>query len=174
MLLLSALFVFFISGFWLYCLVDVVLTPSDETGRLPKAAWIAIVAGTFVIGAVIWLAARRPAQPTLAPRPPGSSADGPPASQVPVPRRDARDRRDRRDRRAERRDRGIRNRPGNGERPGNGMRPGSDEPRPADQPDPGGGASGHRPVGPDDDPGFLRSLDRAIHGADAGDEPAAG
>ena len=158
MLLLSALFVFFISGFWLYCLVDVVLTPSNECGRLPKAAWIAIVAGTFVIGAVIWLAARRPAQPTLAPRPPGSSADGPPASQVPGARRDERDRHDRR---AERRGHGTTNRPG------------SDEPRPADQPDPGG-ASGRRPVGPDDDPGFLRSLDRAIHGADAGDNPAAG
>ena len=122
MLLLSALFVFFISGFWLYCLVDVVLTPSNECGRLPKAAWIAIVAGTFVIGAVIWLAARRPAQPTLAPRPPGSSADGPPASQVPGARRDERDRRDRR---AERRGHGTTNRPGDGSRPGNGQHPGN-------------------------------------------------
>ena len=63
MLLLGALFVLFIAGFWLYCLADVALTPSNECRRLPKAAWIAIVAGTFVIGAVLWLAVRPPAQP---------------------------------------------------------------------------------------------------------------
>ncbi len=70
MLLLGALFVFFISGFWVYCLVDVALTPSSEFRRLPKWAWIAFVAVTFVIGAAIWLAVRRPARPTAAPRPP--------------------------------------------------------------------------------------------------------
>jgi hypothetical protein len=99
MLLLGALFALFIGGFWLYCLADVTLTPSDEFGQLPKAAWIAVVAGTFVIGAVAWLAVRRPAQPT-------------------------------------------------------GIRPGKGEPgRPVSQ---AGWA-----VGPDDDPGVLRSLNRA-------------
>ena len=58
MLLLGALFVFFIVGFWLYCLVDVALTPSNECPRLPKAAWLVVVAVTFVIGAVLWLAVR--------------------------------------------------------------------------------------------------------------------
>ena len=62
MLLLGALFALFAGGFWLYCLVDVALTPSDECPRLPKAAWVAVVAGTFVIGAAVWLAVRRPAQ----------------------------------------------------------------------------------------------------------------
>ena len=59
MLLLGALFALFAGGFWLYCLADVTLTPSDECPRLPKAAWVAVVAGTFVIGAAVWLAVRR-------------------------------------------------------------------------------------------------------------------
>ncbi len=71
MLLLGALFVLFAGGFWLYCLADVALTPSDECPRLPKAAWVAVVAGTFVIGAAVWLAVRRPAQLTV--RRPASS-----------------------------------------------------------------------------------------------------
>jgi hypothetical protein len=65
MLLLGALFVLFAGGFWLYCLADVALTPSDECPRLPKAAWVAVVAGTFVVGATVWLAVRRPAQLTV-------------------------------------------------------------------------------------------------------------
>ena len=74
MLLLGALFAAFIVGFWLYCLVDVALTPSNEFRRLPKAGWIAVVAGTLIIGAVAWLAVRRPAQPTVASLFPGSAA----------------------------------------------------------------------------------------------------
>ena len=54
MLLLGALFVLFAGGFWLYCLADVALTPSDECPRLPKAAWVAVVAGTFVVGEAGW------------------------------------------------------------------------------------------------------------------------
>jgi hypothetical protein len=50
MLLLGALFVLFAGGFWLYCLADLALTPSDGCPRLPKAAWVAVVAGTFVVG----------------------------------------------------------------------------------------------------------------------------
>ena len=65
MLLLGALFVLFAGGFWLYCLADLALTPSDEFPRLPKAAWVAVVAGTFVVGAIVWLAVRRPAQLTV-------------------------------------------------------------------------------------------------------------
>jgi len=62
MLLPGALFVLFIAGFWLYCLIDVALTPSNECPRLPKAAWLVIVAVTFVIGAVLWLAVRPPGE----------------------------------------------------------------------------------------------------------------
>ena len=79
MLLLGALFVLFAGGFWLYCLADVALTPSDECPRLPKAAWVAVVAGTFVVGAIVWLAVRRPAQLTvLAGGRPGQPAGGRP------------------------------------------------------------------------------------------------
>jgi phospholipase D-like protein len=90
MLLLGALFALFISGFWVYCLVDVALTPSNEFQRLPKWAWIAFVVGTFVIGAVIWLAVRRPAQPTAAPRPsrpggPDGLGGGHPGNERPRP-----------------------------------------------------------------------------------------
>ncbi len=35
-------------------------------------------------------------------------------------------------------------------------------------------SSRSRPQGPDDDPEFLRSLNRAIHGAQPGDDPATG
>ena len=76
MLLLGALFALFISGFWVYCLVDVALTPSNEFRRLPKWAWNAFVVVTFVIGAAVWLAVRRPAQPIAAPRPPGPGGTG--------------------------------------------------------------------------------------------------
>ncbi|HXP57683.1 MAG TPA: PLDc N-terminal domain-containing protein [Streptosporangiaceae bacterium] len=62
MLLPGALFVLFIAGFWFYCLIDVALTPSNECPRLPKAAWLVIVAVTFVIGAVLWLAVRPPGE----------------------------------------------------------------------------------------------------------------
>jgi hypothetical protein len=79
MLLLGALFALFAGGFWLYCLADVALTPSDECPRLPKAAWVAVVAGTFVIGAAVWLAVRRPAQ--LAG---GRQGKGKPAREEPV------------------------------------------------------------------------------------------
>ena len=139
MLLLGALFALFISGFWLYCLTDLALTPSDECRGLPKAGWIAIVAGTFVIGAVVWLSAGRPAQPAVTELTAG--ADG---------------------------------------TEGDGGHPGNERPRPADEPGaedmPGSEGPGLpvvTPVGPDDDPQFLRSLDRAIHGADAGDDPGA-
>src|ERR1700761_1298477 len=81
MLLLGALFVLFISGFWVYCLVDVSLTPGSEFRRLPKSAWIAFVVVTFVIGAAVWLAVRRPAQPTAVPV--ASRPTGPPGPSGP-------------------------------------------------------------------------------------------
>ena len=141
MLLLGALVALFISGFWVYCLVDVALTPSSEFRRLPKTAWIAFVVATFVIGAVIWLAVRRPAQPTTAPRPPEPGGTDDPDG-----------------------DGGHR---GN-ERPRPDAEPGA---RNATPPEPG---RGRPPRGPDDDPDFLRTLDRVIHRADAGYDPAVG
>ena len=93
MLLLGALFVLFAGGFWLYCLADVALTPSDECPRLPKAAWVAVVAGTFVVGATVWLAVRRPAQLTVRRPAPlaalagGRPGKGRPAREEPFARR---------------------------------------------------------------------------------------
>ena len=131
MLLLGALFALFIFGFWVYCLMDVALTPSNEFRRLPKSAWIAFVVVTFVIGAVSWLAVRQPAQPTAAPRPPGPSGTenlggGHPGNELPRPAGQA------------------------GARTASRPEPGPERMSP--------------PRGPDDDPDFLRSLDRAIHG----------
>lgn len=207
MLLLGALFALFISGFWLYCLVDVALTPSNECRGLPKAAWIAIVAGTFVIGATVWLVIRYPARPAIAP--PGHDGDAPPSPRVPRRRNRSILRNGRRDPRGG----SGPGQPGGGAsgpaEPGGGARgpgqPGggaSGPGQPGDGPDrtgtgpaPGPGtdataallrhpagrsrlrgpwssAGQSRARGPDDDPEFLRFLNRAIHGADAGDDPA--
>ena len=62
MLLSGALFVLFLAGCWLYCLTDAALTPGAEYRGLPKAAWIGIIAATFIVGAIAWLVARRAAR----------------------------------------------------------------------------------------------------------------
>jgi hypothetical protein len=143
MLLLGALFALFLAGFWLYCLFDVALTPGSECRGLPKAAWIVVVAGTFVIGAAAWLAVRHPAGVTLAPAPPaGFKPRGSQAGGWDRPEAD-----------------------GNLEaeaaflrHPAGRSRPRQASSRPTRP---------TRPQGPDDDPEFLRTVDRAIHG----DEP---
>jgi hypothetical protein len=58
MLLSGVLFVLFLAGCWLYCLADAALTPAAEYRGLPKAAWIAFIAATFIIGASAWLVTR--------------------------------------------------------------------------------------------------------------------
>src|SRR5215472_291363 len=62
MLLSGVLFVLFLAGCWLYCLTDAALTPAAEYRSLPKAAWIGIIAATFIVGAIVWLVARRAAR----------------------------------------------------------------------------------------------------------------
>jgi Phospholipase_D-nuclease N-terminal len=64
MLLASALFALFLGGFWLYCLTDAVLTPASECRGMPKPAWIAVIAATFIGGAVAWLIVRQPVRPS--------------------------------------------------------------------------------------------------------------
>src|SRR6266516_1056728 len=60
MLLSGVLFVLFLAGCWLYCLTDAVLTPKWEyRSRLAKSTWIYLIAATFIVGAVAWLIARR-------------------------------------------------------------------------------------------------------------------
>src|SRR5580698_4918198 len=60
MLLASALFALFLGGFWLYYLNDAILTPASECRGMPKPAWIAVIAATFIGGAVAWLTVRQP------------------------------------------------------------------------------------------------------------------
>jgi hypothetical protein len=159
MLLLGALFALFVSGIWLYCLVDVALTPGSECRGLPKAAWIVVVAGTFVIGAAAWLAVRHPARATLAPAPPaGLKARRPEADGQALP--------------PEGRDRPTPYRGRPDLRGWDGLDNGGFlEAEAALLRHPAGRArprsASSRPPGPDDDPEFLRSLDRAIHGDEA-------
>jgi peptidoglycan/LPS O-acetylase OafA/YrhL len=78
MLLASALFALFLGGFWLYCLTDAILTPASECRGMPKLAWIAVIAVTFVGGAAAWLLVRQPvraASHRLAPLPRGDVED---------------------------------------------------------------------------------------------------
>jgi len=66
MVLSVALLGLFMTGFWLYCLTDAVLTPSAECRGLPKSAWIAVIIVTFVGGAVAWLVVRAPGRSSSA------------------------------------------------------------------------------------------------------------
>jgi hypothetical protein len=54
MFLSGALFVLFLAGCWLLCLTDVATTPATEFPGLPKRGWIAIIAATFILGAIAW------------------------------------------------------------------------------------------------------------------------
>jgi hypothetical protein len=60
MLLSGALFALFMTGFWLYCLTDAILTPAPECRGLPKPAWVVIITVTFIGGAIAWLIVRQP------------------------------------------------------------------------------------------------------------------
>ncbi len=60
MLVLGAIFALLVTGVWLYCLVDILVTPAAGCRYLPKPAWLAIVALTFGIGAAAWMCIGRP------------------------------------------------------------------------------------------------------------------
>jgi hypothetical protein len=64
MLLSGALLALFLTGFWLYCLTDVILTPAAECRGLSKQTWVAVVGVTFIGGAFAWLIVRRPVRDT--------------------------------------------------------------------------------------------------------------
>ena len=129
MLLASALFALFIMGFWLYCLTDAILTPAAECRRLPKPAWIAVIAVTFIGGAIAWLIFREPAY--AVPALPGDACF--------------------RAGRWTRADDAVARHPAGRARIT--------------------GVGWAAPRGPDDDPEFLRALDRRIHGSrPAGEE----
>jgi hypothetical protein len=73
MLLSGALLTLFVTGFWLYCLTDAILTPALECRGLSKPAWIAVIAVTFIVGGLAWLIARRPMRDQVRAQP-GSEA----------------------------------------------------------------------------------------------------
>ncbi len=145
MLLSGALFALFMMGFWLYCLTDAILTPPAECRGLSKPAWIAVIALTFIGGAIAWIIVREPLrnpsrgavawrQPRWDPDAPGDLAD-PDSGYFRSQRWTAAD------------DAVARHPAGRSRVAGSG--PGN----------------GHGvPKGPDDDPEFLRALDRAIRG----------
>ena len=60
MLLSVALFALFMTGFWLYCLTDAILTPASECRGMSKPAWIVVITVTFIGGAIAWLIVRQP------------------------------------------------------------------------------------------------------------------
>lgn len=149
MLLSGALFALFMMGFWLYCLTDAILTPPPECRGLSKPTWIAVIALTFIGGAIAWLIVREPLrnpsrgavagrQARWDPDAPGDLAD-PDSGYFRSQRWTAAD--DAVARHPAGRSRVAGSGPGNGPGNGHGV-----------------------PKGPDDDPEFLRALDRAIRG----------
>jgi hypothetical protein len=58
MLLSGVLFVLIMAGCWLYCLADAVFTPAAAFRGWPKSAWVGIIATTFFVGAIAWMAVR--------------------------------------------------------------------------------------------------------------------
>jgi hypothetical protein len=136
MLLSGALFALFMTGFWLYCLTDAILTPAAECRGMPKPAWIVVITLTFIGGAIAWLIVRQPVRSSsallaLAPR------------WNPDRLNDLGDDYSRTERWTDADDAVARHPAGR-----------------ARMADTGRAA----PKGPDDDPEFLRALDRAIHG----------
>ena len=59
MFLSGVLFVLFLAGCWLYCLTDAALTPAAEFPGMRKPVWITAIAVTFIVGAIAWVIARK-------------------------------------------------------------------------------------------------------------------
>jgi len=142
MLLSGTLFALFMTGFWLYCLTDAILTPAAECRALPKPAWIVLITMTFIGGAIAWLIVRQPvrspATKPLAPALAWEMDDSDDGSDLAIERWTAADD-------------AVARHPAGRARVTDGTRA--------------------TPKGPDDDPDFLRALDRAIRGnSQAGEE----
>src|SRR6201986_634051 len=127
MLLSAALLALFMMGFWLYCLTDAILTPAEECRGMSKPTWIAVIAVTFIGGAVAWLIVRAPLR-------------SPAASLTSAPHPDDLGDRYFRSGRWTDADDAVARHPAGHAR----------------------ASATTVPAGPDDDPDFLRALDRAI------------
>jgi hypothetical protein len=149
MLLSGALFALFMTGCWLYCLTDALLTPAAEYRGLAKPAWVALIAVTFIGGAIAWLIVRPTSarRPTLV-RPPARRPTlvRPPARR-PIPSEPARGLDD---------EAGLAGGRWTAEDDAVARHPAGRARMP--------GAVPTVPKGPDDDAAFLRVLDRVIRG----------
>ena len=130
-------------AFWLYCLIDLLLTPSENCRYLPKLAWVVVVALVFGFGGLAWLLLGRPATSGSAWRnalrlPRRTTRGGGWTSRIP----------------GRKRGRGVHWSAGHGQ-------PRASRMDDARSRHPAGRA---RPLGPDDDPAFLRHLDDLIRG----------
>jgi hypothetical protein len=63
MLVLGAVAALLATGLWMYALIDVLLTPPADCRSLPKGGWLAIAGLLLVPGALAWLAFGRPSPP---------------------------------------------------------------------------------------------------------------
>jgi hypothetical protein len=58
MFLSGVLFILILAGCWLLCLTDVATAPAAAFPGLSKRTWVAIVAATFILGAAAWYLTR--------------------------------------------------------------------------------------------------------------------
>lgn len=135
-------------AFWLYCLIDLLLTPSENCRYLPKLTWVVVVAVALGLGAIAWLLFGRPAAPAAARRSAGRGARRAPRRAGWVSRVSAH---------------GPRHR-ANRHRHGHVARANRMDDARSRHP-----AGRARPVGPDDDPAFLRHLEDLIRGGHGND-----
>ncbi len=140
MFLSAVLFVLFLAGCWLYCLADAALTPAAEFPGLRKPVWIAVIGVTFILGAIAWFIARKLWRirywPTVPAGPADAGSDAAHARQFPDHPATAPN--------------GYRAAEALARHPASRSR---NAPRRT------------APIGPDDDPEFLRMLDRLISGS---------
>lgn len=130
MLPLGVLFVLFAVGVWAYCLIDAIMTPQDELRSLTTLRWALLITVLPVLGAIAWLLAGRADRRWRTPMMPSHLAG--------MPRLGPQE--------------AIRRHPA-----GRAMEPGADgQPESRDCP----AVGSLRPLGPDDDPDFLRELER--------------
>ena len=141
MLLLAAVFALLAAGFWICCIIDVLITPDAGCRSLAKLTWLVVVGLLPVVGAVAWALAGRPPSRL---RPRGRRARAPRRLGDVMPP-DAEE--------------ALRRHPAGRARAADG--PGGD----------GAGADGRgglgRPLGPDDDPDFIEQLSLRLRGRDA-------
>jgi hypothetical protein len=58
MFLSGVLFVLFLAGCWLYWLTDAALTPAKDFPGLSKRVWSTVISVTFILGAIAWVITR--------------------------------------------------------------------------------------------------------------------